>query len=50
MKASLKGHARMMYDVIVFQDRRSSNDQKGFSKISSRGPLSKTPFTCVDET
>lgn len=33
MKASLKGHARMMYDVIVYQDRRSSNDQPGFSKI-----------------
>ena len=39
-----------MYDVIVFEDRRSSNDQPGFSKTSFRGPFSKTPFTCVDET
>ena len=50
MKASLKGHALMMYDVIVFEDHRSSNDQPGFSKISFRGPFSETPFTCVDET
>ena len=40
----------MMYDVIVFEDRCSSNDQSGFSKTSFRGPFSKTPFTCVDET
>ena len=49
MKASLKGHALMMYDVIVIEDRYSSNDQPQFSKVSFRGPFLKTPFTCVDE-